>query len=85
MLMVGRLPVSRQQRFYDTNTETVMTEENTAEVFKITATDDQGNEIVAYVKPEGKSAYVRSMSSEYGVLEVEELRIDELPDDVEVR
>lgn len=62
-----------------------MADNNAAEIFRITATDDQGNDIVAYVKPEGKSAYVRFMSSEYGVLKVEGLRMDELPDDVEVR
>lgn len=58
--------------------------EEDAEVFKITATDEQGNEIVAYVKPEGKTSYVRAMSSEYGVLQIEPMRVDDLPDDVEL-
>ena len=51
------------------------------EVYKITSTDDQGNEIVAYVKPEGKSAYIRSVSADYGMPEIVPMMMSELPSD----
>lgn len=57
--------------------------DNEAEIFKITAIDDKGNEIVSYVKPEYKMQYIRQMSSEYGNLEIVPMMIADLPDDVE--
>jgi hypothetical protein len=56
-----------------------------AAIYKITATDDKGNEIVAYVTDEARTNYVRSMSSEYGSLKIEKLTVADVPSDVELR
>jgi hypothetical protein len=58
--------------------------DNEAEVYKITAVDDMGNSIEAYIKPENKEAYVRQMSSEYGNLEIVSMTLAEVPEDVEL-
>ena len=59
-----------------------MDKDTEAEVYKITAIDDKGNEIVAYVKSEMKALYVRDVSSEYGKLTIVPMMMDELPEDV---
>jgi len=64
--------------------EITPTGDDTAEAYKITAVDDQGNEIVAYVKPEFKAMYVRNIASEYGNVKAEPMMIADLPDGVEL-
>lgn len=59
-----------------------MADKAEAEIYKITATDDLGNDIVSYVKPEAKAMYVRNMSSEYGALKIEPMMIADLPEGV---
>jgi 16S rRNA U516 pseudouridylate synthase RsuA-like enzyme len=54
-----------------------------AEVFKITVKNSKNNEIVAYVLPEGKQKYVRTMMEEYGNAVVEPMMMGDLPSDVE--
>jgi hypothetical protein len=62
-----------------------MADQTEAEVFMITVTDDKGNNIVAYVKPEGKATYVRNMSSEYGTPTIVPMMMADLPEGVEFR
>lgn len=52
------------------------------EVFMVTVLDDKGNEIVAYVMPDMKQAYVSMMSSEYGNVKIEGMSMADLPADV---
>jgi hypothetical protein len=52
------------------------------EIFMVTVLDDKGNEIVAYVKPDAKQAYVSMMSSEYGNVKIEGMSMADLPADV---
>lgn len=59
-----------------------MAEEETAEVYMVTVTDDKGNDIVAYVKPAAKVAYVRNISSEYGTPTITPMMMADLPEGV---
>lgn len=54
------------------------------EVFKVTVTNSDGDDIVAYVTPVQKQAYVRSMTEEYGPAVVEPMMIADLPKGVEL-
>lgn len=53
-----------------------------AEVYKITVVDDKGNELVSYVKPEGRTMFIRQMTSEYGNAKVEPMMLADLPEGV---
>lgn len=44
---------------------------NTEAIFKVTVTDDKGNEIAAYVSASQKDLYVQMAASEYGPAKVE--------------
>lgn len=44
---------------------------NTEAIFKVTVTDDKGNDIVAYVLASQKDLYVQMAASEYGPAKVE--------------
>jgi hypothetical protein len=59
-----------------------MAEEETAEVYMVTVTDDKGNDIVTYVKSAAKVTYVRNISSEYGVPTITPMMMADLPDGV---
>jgi hypothetical protein len=52
------------------------------EVYKVTVTNSQGDEMIAYVLPADKQRYVRSMNEEYGNATVEPLMMTDLPEDV---
>lgn len=54
------------------------------EVFKVTVTNSDGDDIVAYVTPAQKQAYVRSMTEEYGPATVEPMMIADLPEGIEL-
>lgn len=54
------------------------------EVFKVTVTNGDGDDIVAYVTPAQKQAYVRSMTEEYGPATVEPMMIADLPEGIEL-
>ena len=53
-----------------------------AEVFKVTVKNSQGNPIVSYVLPKGKQSYVRAMTEEYGVAAIEPMMMADLPEGV---
>lgn len=54
-----------------------------AEVFKVTVDVGYGDPIVAYVLPEMRRAYVRSMNEEYGTTaKVEPMMLADLPEGV---
>lgn len=53
-----------------------------AEVFKVTFKNSQGNRISAYVLPQGIQSYIRSMTEEYGVAVVEPMTMADLPEGV---
>lgn len=56
---------------------------NAGEVFKVTVDTGFGDPIVAYVLPEMRRTYVRSMSEEYGgTITVEPMMLADLPEGV---
>jgi cell pole-organizing protein PopZ len=59
-----------------------MAEEQAAEVYKVTATDDKGNQIVKHVKADNLRAYMAMMSSEYGNIKREGMTMAEVPADI---
>ena len=54
-----------------------------AEVFKVTVKNSQDKPMVAYVLPENRQRYVRSMMEEYGNAAVEPMMLAELPEGIE--
>lgn len=53
------------------------------EVYKITVDTGDGNPIVAYVLPQARRSYVRSMAEEYGsVAKIEPMMMKDLPEGV---
>jgi hypothetical protein len=52
------------------------------EYFMVTAVDDMGNDLVAYVASKDKHQYVQMMSSEYGNIKVEPVSLEDIPKDV---
>jgi hypothetical protein len=59
-------------------------EEKSDTVFKITAKTQSGGNISIWALPAGRANAVRTLSSEYGEVTVEELPISELPDHVKL-
>jgi hypothetical protein len=54
------------------------------DAYKVTVTNSQGNQIVAYVRPSSRQGYVRSMMEEYGNAKVEAITAADLPEGVTV-
>ena len=55
-----------------------------ARLFKITTVNDQGDEIVAYVRESYKQSYFRSMIEEYGNSVAVEIDIADIPANVDI-
>lgn len=50
--------------------------------YKVTAVDQQGNEVGSYVKADELRSYSAMLSSEYGNVEVEGLNDEDLPEEI---
>lgn len=50
------------------------------EVYKVTAINEDGKEVVAYATPSGRRMLVRSMISEYGNAQEEGMMMADLPE-----
>ena len=53
-----------------------------AEIYRITVTDREGNELVAYCLPAVKQSYARAMAEEYGNIAIYGMQRSEVPADV---
>jgi len=53
-----------------------------AEIYRITVTDREGNELVAYCLPAIKQGYARAMAEEYGNVAIYGMQRSEVPADV---
>ena len=56
----------------------------TTRLFKVTTVNDQGDEIVAYVRESYKQSYFRSMMEEYGNSVGVEIDIADIPANVDI-
>ena len=59
-------------------------EQKIAKIFKVTTVNDQGDELVAYVRENYKQSYLRSMMEEYGNSVAVEIDIADIPANVDI-